>query len=90
LWVRLRVYQDAQFRATGGKDPVMQEKVQFLGFGCPGFIRVVTPQRKTAFLPYAEWPMSSSFRYKYLQQTRTQIVCWHAAHGGPRTYAELL
>src|ERR1700722_14982966 len=30
-WVRLCVYQDTQFRATSGREPVMKEKVRFLG-----------------------------------------------------------
>src|ERR1700693_5260671 len=30
-WVRLCVYQDTQFRATCGREPVMKEKVRFLG-----------------------------------------------------------
>ena len=30
-WVRLCVYQDTQFRATSGREPVMREKVRFLG-----------------------------------------------------------
>jgi len=30
-WVRLCVYQDTQFGATSGREPVMKEKVRFLG-----------------------------------------------------------
>jgi hypothetical protein len=31
LWVRLWVQKDTQVRATSGREPVMKEKLQFLG-----------------------------------------------------------